>query len=248
VTAFDYSGAPLAIRDDLPEAHRAAWRWIASPGAWWTGPERVAIAAEARRAPGCARCREAKASLSPQAVPGEHDSAGALPAPAIDAAHRLATDPARLSRSWLEKTLAGGLSDGHYVELLGVVVAAISIDSFHRALGLPLEPLPEPLPGEPTRERPACAREGMGFVATIAAKDAVGPYDDLYPKAPIVANVMRAMSLVPDNVRMLRQLSAAHYVPFAIVANVGAETGRALSRSQIELIAGRVSAANECFY
>lgn len=245
---FDYSGAGIAIRDDLAAAHRDAWRWIAAPGTWWSGPERVAIAAAARRAPACALCIERKAALSPLAVSGEHDGDAALPAAALDAAHRLVTDASRLSKGWLEKTLAGGISDAHYVELLGVVVALQSIDAFHRALGLPPEPLPEPRPGEPRRERPACAREGMGWFATIAARDAVGEYGDLYPKAPVVANVMRAMSLVPDNVRMLKKLSAAQYVPHEIVAKVSAQTGRALSRAQIELVAGRVSALNECFY
>lgn len=246
--AFDYAGGALPVRADLAEAHRWVWSWIAAPGDWWSGAERVAIAAEARRAGDCARCRERRAALSPHALAGEHDAAGPLPAVAVDVAHRLVTDASRLSRSWFEKTLAAGISDGHYVELVGVVVSVVGIDAFHRALGLPPEPLPEPLSGEPSRQRPAGAREGMGWVASLDRSAAVGPYADLYPPAPGVPNVIRALSLVPDNVRMLQRLSAAQYVPHGIVARVGAPTGRALSRAQIELIAGRVSALNECFY
>ena len=41
--------------------------------------------------------------------------------------------------------------------VVGVVVSVFSIDSFARALGVPLRPLPELLPGEPTRLRPALA-------------------------------------------------------------------------------------------
>jgi hypothetical protein len=63
-----------------------------------------------------------------------------------------------------------------------------------------------------------------------------------------VPNVVRAMSLVPDAVRQLRELSAAQYLPLQQVTDVRAEPGRALSRAQIELVAGRVSALNECFY
>jgi len=248
VTAFDYSGSAIPIRDDLPAAHRDAWQWIASPGPWWTGAERVAIALEVRRAGGCALCRERREALSPLGVSGEHDHAGVLSDAAVDAVHRLVTDASRLSRTWVEKTLAGGLSDGHYVELLGIVVCVIDIDFFHRALGLPLEALPAPLPGDPTQQRPSGAREGVGWFATLDKDAAVGEYADLYPKAPQIPNVIRAMSLVPDNVRMLKKMSAAHYVPHTIVAKVAAETGRAISRSQIELIAGRVSARNECFY
>jgi len=55
--------------------------------------------------------------------------------------------------------------------------------------------------------------------------------------------VFRAMSLVPDAVRNLRRLSAYY------VQSVGDTSLRtSLDRPQIELIAARVSALNECFY
>jgi hypothetical protein len=59
--------------------------------------------------------------------------------------------------------------------------------------------------------------------------------------------VIRAMSLVPDEVRTLADLSAAHYLPNHRVRDPAAQQG-SLSRPQIELIAGRVSALNQCFY
>jgi hypothetical protein len=40
----------------------------------------------------------------------------------------------------------------------------------------------------------------------------------------------------------------AQYVPIEQVPDPSADPGRALSRAQIELVAGRVSALNECFY
>jgi hypothetical protein len=59
-------------------------------------------------------------------------------------------------------------------------------------------------------------------------------------------NVIRAMSLVPDAVRDLMTLSAVHYLPPE--RTVDLREGRALGRPQMELVAGRVSALNECFY
>ena len=56
---------------------------------------------------------------------------------------------------------------------------------------------------------------------------------------------MRALSLVPDEVRTLYDLSAAHY-PMVRCATQ-CLTG-VLNRMQIELIAGRVSALRQCFY
>jgi hypothetical protein len=52
---------------------------------------------------------------------------------------------------------------------------------------------------------------------------------------------------VPDCVRELKSLSSAYYLPDTQVANPTATRG-SLTRTQIELVAGRVSALNECFY
>jgi len=247
--AFDYSSAPYEIRPDLPEAYRRTWDWLAGPGSWWTGAERVAIAAASRDARACALCAERKRALSPEAGIGTHAGEGdLLPAEAIDAVHRLVSDPSRLSRGWLEKLVAvGRVSDGHYVELLGIVVSVVSIDAFHRALGLPLEPLPGPRVGDPTGYRPAAAVSGVGWVPMIPAGQAKGCDADIYP-ARVAPNVLRAMSLVPDCVRQLRSLATAQYVPLLQVPDPHADPGRAISRMQIELVAARVSAVSECFY
>ena len=247
MTVFEYAESDVPVREDLGVAHRQIWEHLAAPGSWWTGAERVAIAAEARSAPRCPLCRQRKQALSPYAIEGEHAHLGALPDAAVDVIHRVVTDPSRLSRTWAEKTLAGGISDGHYVELLGVVVAVVSIDSLHRGLDVPLEALPEPLPGEPTHYRPAQAAPGTGFVPMLPADGAVGPEADLWDRGR-TGNVIRAMSLVPDAVRDLLLLSKVHYLPIEEVGSFGGDTGRALDRMQMELIAGRVSALNECFY
>jgi hypothetical protein len=88
----------------------------------------------------------------------------------------------------------------------------------------------------------------MGWLPTIPADLATGGEADLYAGAPRVPNVVRALSLVPDAVRTLKELSVAQYVPLEQVPDVKADPGRALSRAQMELVAGRVSALNECFY
>jgi alkylhydroperoxidase family enzyme len=206
----------------------------------------VAIAAELRHAPGCELCRRRREALSPLAVAGRHASLGELPEAAVEAIHQVANDPARLSRVWFEKVLAAGLGDAPYVELLGVVVGVLSIDRFARALGIPPRPLPAALPGEPSRRRPAGVRAGEAFVSMLPVGAATGPEADLYPRVPRVPNVVRALSLVPDEVRALLDLSTAHYLSPEQMMDLGA--GRALDRRQIELLAGRVSALNECFY
>ena len=247
VGEISYDAAAAAVRADLVAAHERAWHGLAGAGDWWTGAERVAIAGEVRAAWGCALCRERKAALSPAAVAGAHEAMPALPAVAIDAIHRITTDPGRLTRAWFDGLLAGGLTDAAYVELLGVVVTVIGVDGFCRGVGAPLHLLPPPRPGAPRRYRPAATRPEGAWVDTIPGDAARGAEADLYPRRPVpVPNVLRALSLVPDAVRTLADLGAAHYLTPAQMMDL--TRGRAIDRAQMELVAGRVSARRECFY
>jgi alkylhydroperoxidase family enzyme len=243
---LDYSAAGVPVRDDLRETHRAFWTHLRSPGAWWTGHERLAIAAAARRSLSCRLCRARRDALSPNAVAGEHDSDGELDPHAVEAIHRVRTDPARLSRMWFDSIVAAGMSVERYVELVGVVSLMAGVDSFARALGIPPFPLPEPISGAPSRYRPASAKLEDAWVPMIAAEDATGTEADLYDGAMFVPNILRALSVVPDEVRVLKRAAASHYVPFQQIPDTTVR--RALDRSQMELVAARVSALNECFY
>lgn len=243
---ISYKAALVPVRDDFAAAHSRFWKRLASPGAWWTGAERVAIAAEVRHARHCALCQARKEALTPAAVEGQHDHLGMLPA-TVDVIHRIVTDPGRLSRQWFEATIAAGLSAEQYVELLGTLVALVSIDSFCRGIGVPLHPLPEPQPGAPAYYRPPGAvQEEAAWVPMIPVERATGAEADLYG-GRAVGNVIRAMSLVPDEVRTLCDLSVAHYLPMEQVRDPSA-AGGTLNRMQMELIAGRVSALRQCFY
>jgi alkylhydroperoxidase family enzyme len=241
---LDYGGA--AVSAEIRDAHRALWDHIRSPGMWWTGPERVAIAAASRRAATCALCGARKAALSPTSIGGTHDAASDLPPAVIDVVHRVRTDAARLTREWFEGVRAAGMAETHYVELVAVTTFVAGVDAFARALGIPPFPLPAPLPGAPSRHRPAGARSGTAWVPMIDPRDASGPEEGLYGAGSMVPNIMRALSLVPDAARMLRRLSAAHYIREDQIPDPTIR--RILDRSQMELVAARVSALNQCFY
>jgi hypothetical protein len=242
----DYSASGTAVRQDLRDCHRFILEHVTSPGTWWSGADRRAIAEESRAATSCGLCRQRKGALSANA-PGEHQSTGLLAAAVVDVIHRIRTDPARLSRSWFDAVVPAVLADTHYVELVGVVTLMAGIDNFARALGVPIFALPAPAPGEPSRHRPTTAKPGTAWVPMIDVADAAGPEADMYPDAPVVPNIVRALSLVPDQVRALRRSSDAHYLP---IAQIGDPTARraTIDRMQMELVAARVSALNECFY
>jgi hypothetical protein len=247
MTYFDYSESPHPIRADLVEAHRAVWAHIATAGVWLAGAERVAVAAETRRARDCALCATRKGALSPYAGAEQHAANGPLSGPLVDAIHRAATDAARLTRAWYQGLAARGVSDERYVEALGVAVLAISVDAFHRVMGLPLESLPAPEAGEPSRARPQGLTRGEAWVPMIDANQ-VGPDErDLFGRGPLgAAYVMRAMTLVPSEVRAWTALARAQYLSAGGMTRL--ETGRMLDRAQMELVAGRISALNACFY
>lgn len=245
---FTYSEDPYRIREDIPEAHRLIWRMIAKPGNWWNGEDRVSIIAETRHAVHCELCRERKAALSPNSIKGEHGVVTNLPAPAVDAIHRIVTDASRLTETWLGDLYTKGMTDGKYIELLGIVVAVISIDGFHRAMGMSPEPLPEPVAGEPSGLRPEGLADQGAWIEMISPSEIADSESDLYGGSKQAGNVIAAMSLVPDSVRMLKILSGVHYLDMHDVANPGANGGRSITRPQIELIAGRVSSLSDCFY
>jgi hypothetical protein len=248
MTNFDYSEKEYLIREDFSQAYNDVWERIAAPGNWWTGQDRVAIAAEVRAAQDCPLCKERKAALSPFSTKGSHTVCTNLPDVAIDAVHRVVTDVSRLTESWLSECVEKGLSHEQYIELLGIVVGVVSIDAFHRALGFELEPLPEPISGEPDRYRPETARKGDAWIATISAGRANDKERDLYDGMPQTGNVVSAMSLVPNSVRILKTLASVQYLDTKDVINPSKNGNRKISRAQMEMLAGRVSALSSCFY
>jgi len=245
VPAFAYVNLDDPIRPDLAAAHRRAWERISRPGTWLDGAERVAVAAAARDARDCPLCAERKQALSPYAVDGRHAGESALPEALLDAVHRVASDAGRLTGRFVEKLQAAGVSDAHYVEAVGVTVQLLSIDAVHRGLGIALEPLPAPQEGVPSRHRPAGAASEGFFVPMVKPSQLEGEDQDLFG-GRVTGNVIRALSLVPDEVRALTDLSAAQYLTPKEMMRF--DSPRAIDRAQIELVAGRISALNECFY
>ena len=246
---LSYSNSPLQVRSDIEAAHRAVWKQMGEPGTWLTAAERVAVAAEARAAAKCSGCAERKAALSPYAVEVEHEEAADLPAAWVEVVHRVRTDAGRLSRRFYDEARASGITEEQYVELLGVLVRVTSIDTFCEALGLPQHALPEPQPGEPSRRRPSGAKQNGAWVPTLAPGDASGSEADLYPKTlpgMPVPNVAQALTLVPDEMRAVARMSAVQYASPSRLMDM--RFRRALTRPQMEFVAARVSALNQCFY
>ena len=199
-----------------------------------------------RHAPDCELCQLQNAALSPSAVEGTHDSVTDLPPAYVEIIHRVIIDPTRLSKYWFECVIASGLAETVYVEIVAVIGIVHSVDVFCRTLDISALALPAPASGQPTRIWPVGAKHLDHWVATLAPEDLTPGDADIYAVSN-AANIYRALSLVPYEVRTSRDLDEHLYLPANDIFDLETDY-RAISHAQIELIAGRVSANNQCLY
>ncbi len=239
-------GRILPVRASLSDALDEAWLRLSKPGTWWSGEERVAIAAEVRSAETCLLCKQRKASVTPYAIVGTHQSNNQLPEPVVEAIHRLKTDAGRITETWVRSMVADALTEEQYVEIISITAIVTAVDTFDDAIGQPRRPLPEAMPGRATQIRPVQAKRDLAWVATLAPDDI--PPGDLNPFAVHGdKNIHRGLSLVPQEVMNFFDLDVELYLRDQEIRDFEVEY-RAISHAQIELIAARASAINACFY
>ena len=105
---------------------------------------------------------------------------------------------------------------------------------------------PAPRPGAPNRRRPAGAKRDLAWVPTVAPEDLTADDPDPYTVHGS-KNIHRALSLAPQEVLNFFDLDVELYLKDHEIRDFTQEY-RALSHAQIELLAGRVSALNGCYY
>lgn len=234
------------IRRDLSDAHEVAWERIASPGTWLTAQHRIAIAVETRNARERPSCAETRQALSPSSVGIVNKTDGVLNDGEVELIHRVVCDPGRLSESWVQSILSNGMREGEFIEIVGIIAMVMIMDTFTMGLGMPDTHLLEPISGEPVRYQPAGAKKSAAWLPIVEPEDAVGEDEDLYPN-PKVGYIYRALSGVPQSLRDYWAVANVHYMPGQYVYQFH-NSIRAITRSQIELIAARVSALHQCVY
>lgn len=222
MASFAFADASVTVTDEIAQSQREAWAQLGQPGSWWTGAERLAIATRARQA----FSQRATPPWSRELPP---EQAG-LSVEAVAVVDQLALDAGKIDSPWAFDAITA-LGDGHYVELIAVVAVVVMVDIHAAATGAELEPFPTAADGQPTGGRP----EGLGDIGAHV------PVLDPFP----FANVARALSLVPDANALFRMVSVPTYSAPGF-ADLAWETP--LSRPQVELVASRVAAMNECFY
>ncbi|MFM2078448.1 MAG: hypothetical protein RJA49_2338 [Actinomycetota bacterium] len=210
-----------AVRDDLLDAHRASLAHVVAPGARFNGEVRRRIAEVA-----------IAAYLDPEPSPPWVRPYGE---PALDLAYRLARHAGTITAEWYEQLVTEGLHPVEWVEVVGVVVAALPPVAFARAIGAPLPELPEAVAGPPTgHEADELAPARLNFVPVAAPADRM-------------PSVVQALSALPDEWHNLWRLADAQYMSDRAMDDPRWTRGT-LSRPQMELVAGRLSLIRECFF
>ncbi len=234
-----YQDQALAVRESIVQAHQIGINSFGLPGAWFDGAGRLAILKEARAASTCTLCQQRKEALSPYSLDGNHDTDSHLPAhfPAhiVDVIHRLKTDSGRLTRTWFDAIITDELSPEAYVEIVGAVATSLILDSFATAIDSELLEPSEIQKGEPSKTTNDNVFDGGAWVPLFDL-----PQEMTATGLPSSPNIFRAMGLVPSAIEHFFGVMRSHYAL--------ADLDFAISRSQTELIASRVSSLNECFY
>lgn len=151
-----------------------------------------------------------------------------LPDAAIAVAVRLGAEPGTMNRQEADRASAA-VGVGGYVELVGVVARTAAVDAFHVALGVPLPEFPEPVAGSATARLEAAATTGPAWVPMVGG-----------------SSIVNALSLMPDEAAAQEDLHGPLYLTYDQMEDLTFRRG--LHRAQMELVAARTSALNECFY
>jgi hypothetical protein len=226
---FTKDSFDVSVPDHQLAAFDAAWRWLAEPDGHWSGLEKVAIAGVVRAAAPQPVYDRRPVGIDDLATDAEPDAA--ISPLTIDTVERIAVEAGEIRREWASAVI-DELGDAAYAELAAVVATVVPVDRACRLLGRGLEPLPTPVPGAPTGER---AEETVDIGAYLpAAEGFLGP------------NVAKSLSVAPTANMMRLGVVRALYSGDRF-GELCWDDG-ALNRPQVELIAARTSALNECFY
>jgi hypothetical protein len=238
-----YSDTKLPIPASTEAMHEDELLSFARSGTWGTAAQRTAIAAEARKARVAAGTQE---SVGDEALADITD----LPEPARRLARAVALGGIEIDRKFCEQAQADGLTDGAYVEVVGVVARLAHLDVFARGIGVPARQLGEPVEDKtPSMERPSIAKDEGFFIGSVPSAPEGGELaDDIYGSSVPAANILRSLSLVPDEARRLNRVVNTEYFSHETMFDFSYSSLAGISRPQLELVAAKVSALNQCFY
>ena len=236
-----YSDSSFAIRADLAAVHSTTMESFSAPGTWFEAKERREIVALSRRA-------RAERGFQIQDYTDEVQDID-LPSGTLKLIEMVSCEAEKIDKHFYLELVSNGLLAEQYVEIVGLVTRAMSVDTFCRSLGLSMCLLADARDGVPSKQLPDTATIDHAWVPIIPAGPKGGaPAQALYGETEFVANIFSALSLVPDEASGVMQLGQTQYVEARDFQNFKFFRDENFSRAQLELVAARISALNNCFY
>lgn len=257
-----YDLQTTAIRQDLVDAHENTWSKLVQCGTFYTAEERVQIARLTRIARSSNKAKELKASseqfVNELQLDGYTTFNGCTLSPVeIDLIHRIVVDPGRMANAEeYYQNVTSMLEPGAYVEIVGIVALMTHVDTFSYGIGRPLTAIPTAPMSTDIPEKiiglgQECIADLAGRVPVVPVTNATNPLTKLVyenfsnGKNMGVPNILKMLSAVPLTHATFARNLAAMYLGNLNTNNMG---GRAINRSQIELLATKVSQLNVCAY
>ena len=235
-----YEDSHWPIPERISDFHQAELATFAIPGTWLSAEERRAAVSHCRAVRATAGVqKDGRDSVDPEAV---------LPAAVLELIEALALTPQVFDRARFSDAMDAGIGDGEYVEIVGIVARLVNLDVFARGLGLPAATLPAANDGEASADRPKTARADGAWVDTIPLGEAGGNIGAQLYGGNMLPFIYRALSLSPQEAERIIAGGNAQYLTLDHFFDFSYSAYPALSRAQIELLAARVSAINDCFY
>ena len=218
------------LRTEINDALSQLVTHWTEPGQWFTATERLAMASLVRMARAATGIPPWQ---SPRTVPRLIDPDNPLDDAVVDLVWRLTNHPGTLTHDWYLKAIEDGLHPGAYVELVGVVAMANTLEHFCHAIGADSPALPSPSISPAASGNRIPGAVSSHWVPTVDSD---------------LTNIRKALSAAPAEASMQVVLLDAMYVPGGALAVGLEERIWSLERTQVELVASRVSSLNECFY
>jgi hypothetical protein len=154
-----------------------------------------------------------------------------------------------VDKNFREQAQADGVTEGAYVEIVGLVARLAHLDDFARGIGLPSRRLLDPVEDKmPSMERPSEAKNEGFFTASIPSSPEGGNVARSLCGEQPAPNILRSLSLVPDEARRLIRVIDEEYFSTETMMNLTYSSHDAISRPQLELVAAKVSELNQCSY
>ncbi len=237
---YDDSATPVPA--SIAVVHGEELASFAAPGSWLTGEERSAVVAHARAV------RVAAGVQAAQPADVRIEAAAVLPGALLALIETLALRADTLTIETWQRAAAVRTSETEYVEVVALVARIVNLDIFARGLGLLPRALPAPRAGEPDYERPRSAVMEGAWVATVPGGEQGGEDAQAIYGGGMMPFIYRAVSLVPAEARRIIAAGNVQYLGLDKFFDFTYSLFPGLSRPQVEVVAGRISARHACFY